>query len=228
MEERRKWDRAKRLTNIAEYPKAMSALLSNGTATISETVLSQLRSKHPRRTRPITRPRPPHVEFNDLGHQNDDDDEWDMLLPIPTDDRDHCHGHRQTHVPDTDHRDLRNDDQRKSQNSKMDFELDQRTTDPGRTAYTGIDSGMDITPDEKKQTVRGTPGTAEIHEQELNAPLNFPSLTVTAQDIRNAVKGVRRLTSGGLQQKTPYHLNRAILATSNEDCATAATHLATR
>ena len=84
-EERRKWDSAKRLTNIGEYRKAMSALLSNGTATITESVLSQLRTKHPRRTRPITRPRPPFVEFNDLDNRNndDDDDEWDMLLPNP-------------------------------------------------------------------------------------------------------------------------------------------------
>ena len=36
------------------------------------------------------------------------------------------------------------------------------------------------------------------------------------------------MTSGGLQQITPWHLKRAILATSNEDCATAAAHLATR
>ena len=87
---------------------------------------------------------------------------------------------------------------------------------------------MDISLEEKDQTVRGTPGIPGNREQELNAPLNFPSLTVTAQDIRLAVKGVRRLTSGGLQQITPWHLKRAILATSNEDCATAATHLATR
>ena len=37
----------------------MSALLSNGTATITKSVLAQLRSKHPQRTNPITRPRPP-------------------------------------------------------------------------------------------------------------------------------------------------------------------------
>ena len=86
-------------------------------------------------------------------------------------------------------------------------------------------------PEEKDQTVRGTPGTCDSQsnlEPETEAPLNFPSLSVTAEDIREAVKDVRRLTSGGLQQITPWNLKRAILATSNDDCATAAAHLATR
>ena len=58
-EKRRKWDSAIRLVNIGEYRKAVSALRSNGTATITENVLKQLKRKHPRRTRPINRPRPP-------------------------------------------------------------------------------------------------------------------------------------------------------------------------
>ena len=81
-EQRRKWDSAKRLANIGEYLKAMSALLSNGTATITETVLDQLRMKHLRRTRPIT-PRRPYVESKAQDHNDDDDEEWDMLLPPP-------------------------------------------------------------------------------------------------------------------------------------------------
>ena len=81
-EERRKRNNAKRLTNIGEYRKAMSALLSNGTATITESVLDQLRKKHPPRIKPITRPRPPYAESEDRDRNDDDDDddEWDMLL----------------------------------------------------------------------------------------------------------------------------------------------------
>ena len=74
-EERRKRDNAKRLTNIGEYRKAMSALLSNGTATITDSVLDQLRKKHPPRTKPITRPRPPYAESEDRDRNDDDDDD---------------------------------------------------------------------------------------------------------------------------------------------------------
>ena len=115
----------------------------------------------------------------------------------------------------------------------MDIELGNCNTDPGPTTHT--DRGMEIIPDEKDQTVRGDlwfsdneSSRVPEREPEHNAPLNFPSLTVTADDIRKAVKDVRRLTSGGLQQVTPWHLKRAILASSSEDCATAAAHLATR
>ena len=94
---------------------------------------------------------------------------------------------------------------------------------------------MEIITEEKNLSVHGTPGISDSEsprehacEPDPEAPLNFPSLTVTAEDIRKAVKDVRRLTSGGLQQVTPWHLKRAILATANEDCATAAAHLATR
>ena len=80
-EERRKRDSAKRLANIGEYRKAMSALLSNGTATITDSVLDQLRKKHPPRTKPITRPRPPYAESENRDHNDDSDDEWDMQLP---------------------------------------------------------------------------------------------------------------------------------------------------
>ena len=115
----------------------------------------------------------------------------------------------------------------------MDIDPVNSTADPVRTKNTDRDGTL--IPEEKDQTVRGTPGMSDRQnnhesgaEPETETPLNFPSLSVTAEDIRKAVKDVRRLTSGGLQQVTPWHLKRAILATSNEDCATAAAHLATR
>ena len=58
--------------------------------------------------------------------------------------------------------------------------------------------------------------------------LNYPSLVVKAEDILQAAKGARKLTSGGLQQITPWHLKRAMLSSSNENCANTAAHLATR
>ena len=228
-EERRKWDSAKRLVNIGEYRKAISALRSNGTATITESVLDQLRTKHPKRTRPINRPRPPFVESEDRDHN--DLDEWDMLLPPPPDD--HDYDHDPPHASGADTPNLRNNHQGETLGTNMDIELENGTTDPGLNTH--ADRGMETIPDEKDQTVRGNPWSwdhessrGHEREPERNAPLNFPSLTVTAEDIRKAVKDVRRLTSGGLQQVTPWHLKRAILATSNEDCATAAAHLATR
>ena len=51
---------------------------------------------------------------------------------------------------------------------------------------------------------------------------------VTAEDIVKAAKEARRLTSGGLQQITPWHLKRALLAISSDDCATAGARFATR
>ena len=50
--------RVKRLVNYGEWSKAMGALLSNGTADITDNVLSQLREKHPTRTEPIAHPGP--------------------------------------------------------------------------------------------------------------------------------------------------------------------------
>ena len=54
------------------------------------------------------------------------------------------------------------------------------------------------------------------------------SLVVKTEDILQAARGARKLTSGGLQQITPWHLKRALLSSSNEDCACTATLLATR
>ena len=228
-EKRRKWDSAKRLVNIGEYRKAVSALRSNGTAIITENVLDQLKRKHPRRTRPINRPRPPFVESEDRNHNEDDD--WDMLLPPPPEDNKFVHN--PSHASGANPSPPPNDHQSVTLGTNMDIEFGDRNTDPGLTAHT--DRGMEIIPDEKDQTVGGDQYSSDIEssrgpecEPEHDALLNFPSLTVTANDIRKAAKDVRRLTSGGLQQVTPWHLKRAILASSSEDCATAAAHLATR
>ena len=58
--------------------------------------------------------------------------------------------------------------------------------------------------------------------------LDYPSLTVSAEDVFKATRGSKRLSSGELQQITPWHLKRAITASSNETCTKTAAHLATR
>ena len=60
----------------------------------------------------------------------------------------------------------------------------------------------------------------------LNSVLS--SVTVTADDILSAAKLARRLTSGGLQQITPWHLKRALSSDTNRAGAIAASRLATR
>ena len=97
----------------------------------------------------------------------------------------------------------------------------------------GIDpsrkQSVENTPDEKDQTIRGTSNSTNgDDEDELEVPLDFPSLTVNEENIIKAAKEARRLTSGGLQQITPWHLKRALLASSSDTSATAAAHLATR
>ena len=59
-------------------------------------------------------------------------------------------------------------------------------------------------------------------------PERFPGLTVREEDVLAAARQAKRLTSGGLQQITPWHLKRAFHETSNTDCAIAAARLATR
>ena len=54
------------------------------------------------------------------------------------------------------------------------------------------------------------------------------SVTITADNIISAAKLARRLSSGGLQQITPWHLKRALLADTNMAGALAASQLATR
>ena len=131
-EKRRKWDSAKRLVNVGEYRKAVSALRSNGTATITENVLNQPERKHPRRTRARNRPRPPYVESEDRNHNEVDD--WDMLLPRPPEDYDY--GHNPPHASGANPRYPRNDHQNVGLGATMDIELGDCNTDPGPTAHT--------------------------------------------------------------------------------------------
>ena len=56
----------------------------------------------------------------------------------------------------------------------------------------------------------------------------FPSISVNKDDILKAASDAKRYTSGGLQQITPWHLKRALFATSDDDCAIKASLLATR
>ena len=65
-------------------------------------------------------------------------------------------------------------------------------------------------------------------EPEPQPGVGFPSITVSKKDIMQAVSGAKRYTSGGLQQITPWHLKRALFATSDDDCAIKASLLATR
>ena len=54
------------------------------------------------------------------------------------------------------------------------------------------------------------------------------SLTITAEMIEEAAKRAKRATAGGLQQITPWHLRRAIEASTNHEVAIVAARLATR
>ena len=73
----------------------------------------------------------------------------------------------------------------------------------------------------------------DIDQEGVHAPpmkkttLDYPSLMVKTKDILQAVRGARKLTSGGLQQITPCHLTSAMLSSSNENCASTAAHLTT-
>ena len=50
------YKRAKTYVNVGELGKAMTAIRSNGIATVNDSVLKQLRSKHPQRKLPVEFP----------------------------------------------------------------------------------------------------------------------------------------------------------------------------
>ena len=56
----------------------------------------------------------------------------------------------------------------------------------------------------------------------------LPSIIVGAEQILNTAKKARRLTSGGLQQITPWLLKRALLADTKQEGAIASGRLVTR
>ena len=74
----------------------------------------------------------------------------------------------------------------------------------------------------------------DVDQECIHAPsvekttLDYPSLVVKTEDILLAARGARKLNSGGLLQITPWHLKRALLSSSNENCACTAAVLATR
>ena len=70
--------------------------------------------------------------------------------------------------------------------------------------------------------------TEDPQEPEPEPGVGFPSITVNKNDILQAASSAKRYTSGGLQQISPWHLKRALFATSDDDCATKASLLATR
>ena len=49
-------DRVKWLVNVGELSKAMSALVSHGVASLTDTIVEQLRAKNPRRPEQVVRP----------------------------------------------------------------------------------------------------------------------------------------------------------------------------
>ena len=65
-------------------------------------------------------------------------------------------------------------------------------------------------------------GFSESHRK------NFPSLIITSEQILTAAKKAKRLTSGGLQQISPWLLKRALLADTALEFATIAGQVTTR
>ena len=203
----RKHRRAKKLVNHGEWSKAMGALLSHGTADTTENVLSQLREKHPERKHTIAHPGP-YPGWSKLT-------ENDWVFEVD-------------HIPD--------DNAEGGENCDRDNE---RITDPNGTHNNESETKTEEEELEEKRHEVPLTRKQESSHMEIDQArpdtrladdlyLDDPSLTVSAEDIIKATRGARRLTSGGLQQITPWHLKRAITASSNENCAKTAAHLATR
>ena len=88
---------------------------------------------------------------------------------------------------------------------------------------------MEIDEESKLHELPPTADIEDEHRHKESGDLEtFPSLTESKEEILTAVKSAKRLSSGGLQQITPWLLKRAMTASSNEDCAITAALLATR
>ena len=87
-------------------------------------------------------------------------------------------------------------------------------------------SSHDIEMEECKEDV-GLPSFPHEGGAEISKKI-FPSLVINAEQILNAAKKAKRLTSGGLQQISPWLLKRAFLEDTTLECATIAGQLATR
>ena len=74
----------------------------------------------------------------------------------------------------------------------------------------------------------GSDGGNKVLKPDIIAPDQYPSLTVREEDILVAARQAKRLTSGGLQQITPWHLKRAFHETSSTNGAVAAARVASR
>ena len=189
----KKFDRAKLLVNVGEYSQAMSSLLSNGTAPITEATLLQLSSKHPERSKPVCWPDPHPRETSEPRT-----------------------GQHQPVIPMGAQMDIA------SIHPQMDIDRPEETAHPK----------MDIDNHEEKDPEKTTANMeieTEVGWSEAPEPgVGFPSISVNKNDILRAASSAKRYTSGGLQQITPWHLKRALFASSDNDCAIKASLLATR
>ena len=79
----------------------------------------------------------------------------------------------------------------------------------------------------KEPIAEPTNNCLNLHSSE-SLDERFPSLTVREEDVMVAARQAKRLTSGGLQQITPWHLKRALNETSSTDIAVVAAKVATR
>ena len=191
-EDARKYKKAKDLVNVGEMSKATTTILSNGTAEINNSVLEQLRAKHPLRKKEVRLPTPEEINEERESNKSDSRIEHELMKLSK--------------------------DKKKSAGPDRQMSLDHKPI--------GI---FPLTrPDKKNPPIRTTVEENKKVEVKTSAVPTFPIIIITADDVIAAVKGAKRLTSGGLQQITPWLLKRALLATPKRQCATAAAVLATR
>ena len=65
-------------------------------------------------------------------------------------------------------------------------------------------------------------------EETVENPNSFPYLIINKEQILAAAKKAKRMTSGGIQQITPWLLKRAFIEDTTNDCAITAAQVATR
>ena len=65
-------------------------------------------------------------------------------------------------------------------------------------------------------------------EDSVENPTSFPYLIINKEQILAAAKKAKRMTSGGIQQITPWLLKRAFIEDTTDDCAMTAAQVATR
>ena len=142
------YKRAKNYVNVGELSKAMSSIRSNGIAEVNNSVLDELKAKHPTRQSAVELPSLEQIRMDKEEFIEDDE----------------------------------------SKEESQEF--------------------------------------SRYVSDAINAVL--PSVVVGAEQILHAAKKARRLTSGGLQQITPWLLKRALEANPKQEGAVAAGRLVTR